>query len=172
MTDISERDLVLRSQDGDQAAFGELVTRNRDQIWAVCLRITANKYDAEDALQDALIAGWQNIGKFRGDSKFTSWMYRIAANAALAVVRKRLDTSADGPPEFESTAPRVDAQVADVDRVRAALALLPLEFREAIVLREFGDLSYQEIADQQGVGVQTVKSRINRARAKLLETLS
>lgn len=168
---MSERDLVLRSQEGDQAAFGELVTRNRDHIWAVCLRITANRHDAEDALQDALIAAWQNIGKFRGDSKFTSWMYRIAANAALAVIRKRLDTSADGPPEFESAAPRIDIQVSDVDRVRTALAALPLEFREAIVLREYGDLSYQEIADQQGVGVQTVKSRINRARAKLLEIL-
>jgi RNA polymerase sigma-70 factor (ECF subfamily) len=87
------------------------------------------------------------------------------------VIRKRLDTSVDGPPEFESAAPRIDARVSDVDRVRTALAALPLEFREAIVLREYGDLSYQEIADQQGVGVQTVKSRINRARAKLLEIL-
>ena len=171
----SERALLERAREGDDRAFEELVGLHKTHIWAVCVRITRNQSDAEDALQDALTAAWQHIGKFRGEAKFSTWMHRIAANAALSVVRRRKDVALadmqpegmdivdDGPDEYE--------RIAQVDRVQSALQQLPENFRVAIVLREYGDMTYEEIAVHQGVPLQTVKSRINRARTALATIL-
>jgi RNA polymerase sigma-70 factor (ECF subfamily) len=139
------------------------------------LRVTGNEYDAEDALQEALTAAWLNLAGFRSDARFGTWAYRIASNAAIAVVRRRRDTPtdlADLADQFDQPVAHDFAdQLADRDRVTAALAGLGEQFREAIVLREYADLSYEEIAAHQGVPVQTVKSRLNRARAAVLAEL-
>lgn len=169
----TELDLARRACDGDAAAFRELVEPHRDQIWAVCLSITSHRQDAEDALQDALIAGWRNIARFEGKSRFSTWMHRIASNAALMLVRKRRDyPEEDAGAEETDNAPGVGERVTTVAVVRSCLAQLPDEFREAVVLREYADMSYQEIAEHQGVAVATVKTRLNRGRAKLKEALT
>lgn len=135
-------------------------------LWSVCLRITGNTYDAEDALQNTLLAAWRNIRAFRGESGFSTWLYRIAANAALAVIRSRkatdelVDTLVSPERDFAE-------QLAAADRVQALLKSLPEDFRVAIVLRELCDFTYAQIASYQGVGVATVKSRISRARKAL-----
>jgi RNA polymerase sigma-70 factor (ECF subfamily) len=167
--------LLARARSGDAGAFERLVTAHSRRAWAVCYRITGNAHDAEDALQDALIAAWQHLDKFRGDARFGTWLHRIAANAALALLRRRRDLVMDELPVVAGEAghPGDDhaERFAEADRVEAALRTLPEDFRVAIVLREYGDLTYAEIAAHQGVPVQTVKSRLNRARTALAELL-
>ncbi|MFT4298346.1 MAG: sigma-70 family RNA polymerase sigma factor [Aeromicrobium sp.] len=164
--------LVERARAGDPEAFGNLVTQSRDILWSVCLRITADPLDAEDALQDTLIAAWQNIGKFRGNAKFSTWCYRIAANASIAVCRKRRSVPVDTD-DIAGLLIAADStgQVDDRDLITAALREVSPDFREALVLREYGDMTYDEIATHQGIGVQTVKSRINRARTQLADAV-
>ncbi len=162
--------LVARAREGDGHAFAQLVEPAKSRAWSVCLRITGQRSDAEDALQDALTAAWQNLDKFRSDAAFSTWLYRIAANAALAVVRKRRDQ----PTEFAELAwvtPDGTDAIDNADRIQRALADIPADFRAALVLREYGDMSYAEIAEAQGIGIQTVKSRLNRARAAVAERL-
>ena len=81
--------LLDRAADGDARAFAALVARHRDRMWAVCVRITGHRHDAEDALQDALVAAWRALPTFRAEAKFSTWVHRIAANAALKVVARR-----------------------------------------------------------------------------------
>ena len=175
---MDDAELIAACRAGDHHAFAELVGRYRTHAWHVCLQITGNSHDAEDALQDALTAAWQNLPKFRGDARFHTWLHRIAANAALAVVRRRkhtdsLDTD-DGEYGIvlEDPSPRFDEQVTAVDAVRRALAQLPEDFRVAIVLAEFASLPYADIAEHQRVTVATVKTRIHRARKQLAALLA
>lgn len=171
--------LLTRARSGDQQAFAELVGLHRSRIWAVCLGIAGNPADAEDALQNTLVAAWQNLEKFRGESRFSTWLHRIASNNALMIVRKRKDHTtltdftdeAAQPITLVDDTPALDDRVATRDAVRAGLAELPEEFRTALVLREFGDFSYADIAEHQGVGIQTVKSRLNRARSQLAQAM-
>lgn len=167
-----QSELLARAQAGDERAFAALAKEASGRMWAVCLSITGNRHDAEDALQNALTAAWQNLHRFDGKAKFSTWAYRIASNAALQLVRKRRELP-DEDAGIEEVAPgsHIDEQVTAGIVVRQALETLADEFREALVLREYGGLSYQEIADQQGIPIQTVKSRINRARSKLLDAL-
>jgi RNA polymerase sigma factor (sigma-70 family) len=166
-----EATLVRRARALDEGAFVELITANRGAVWAVCLRITGNPHDAEDAVQDTLVAAWRNIERFRSESSFSTWLFRIASNAALAVVRRR-------PAIAELDLDRVPAggdtteHVADAEQVQSALMKLPEAFRVALVLRIYGDLSYEDIAIHQGIPVQTVKSRLSRARSMLQELLA
>lgn len=163
--DLDDGVLVERAQAGDEAAFTELLDLHRQRLWAVCYRITGSQHDAEDALQDAVVAAWRNLPRFRGDSRFSTWVYRIAANAALMVVRRRRDL----PTQDEVLRDRVwqedaTATVADADAVQQAVSQLPEHYRAALVLRVWGDLSYEEIAVWLDIPLQTVKSRLNRAR--------
>lgn len=174
VADLSdEADLLERARSGDQSAFAALVTPRRARLWSVCLRVVGDRHDAEDALQDALTAAWQHLGSFRGEARFDTWLYRIASNAALAVARRRRErvTDPDELPHGGEMRRDHAEQIADTDLVRQALATLPETFREAIVLRELADMTYEDIAAHQGVGVQTVKSRLNRARAQLTAAL-
>jgi RNA polymerase sigma-70 factor (ECF subfamily) len=168
-----ERELVEWAQGGDQRAFAELVERNRTMTYTVCYRITGNAADAQDAVQLALTAAWRNIHRFQHRSRFSTWLYQVARNAALGEIRKRRAQPVgddvlgivDGTRHFDET-------LADVDAVQRALQRIPPDFRAALVLREYGGLSYQEIADAEGIKVETVKTRIARARramALLLE---
>jgi RNA polymerase sigma factor (sigma-70 family) len=165
LTADEERALVARARAGHEDAFTDLVGEYRARTWSICLRLTGNHADAEDALQDALTAAWLNLHKFRSDARFGTWLHRIAANASLAVLRRRRDVPID-PHEHDQAHATYDpfVTVDDADRIQRALVGIPEVFRAALVLREYGDMSYDEIAAFQGVGVQTVKSRINRAR--------
>lgn len=172
--EVTDGELLAACREGDGTAFAELVGRYRHRLWSICFRVTGNREDAEEAVQDALTSAWQNLHKFRGEAKVSTWLYRIAANAALAVVRKRKDALAADPDmiELEDPAPLTADRIADVDAVRRALAELPEDFRVAIVLREFAELPYADIAEHQGVPVATVKTRINRARKQLIAHLA
>lgn len=169
----NQQELLTQAQAGDQRAFAELVNQSYNHLWAVCLRITGNHHDAEDALQNALTAAWQNLHKFNGTAKFSTWAHRIATNAALMLVRSRREVADDDDAlqDVADLSPALDSVIATQSVVGQALEKLQPDFREAIVLREYGDLTYQQIAEFQGVPVQTVRSRINRARKKLREEL-
>lgn len=171
---MTENELVAAAKQGDQRAFAELVTKYRRVVFSVCRQITGNQSDAEDAVQDALTSAWQHLSKFRGDSKFSTWLHKIAANAALAICRRRKETSVDIDDfvDLEDIVTPIDERVGNVDLVRRAISELPDEFKVPIVLREFCDMTYQEIADHQGIPVATVKTRLSRARRRLREALS
>jgi RNA polymerase sigma factor (sigma-70 family) len=169
MLDEEESLLLERVREGDQRAFGELVGRSRGPAWAVCLRITGNTHDAEDALQDTLASAWRNVHRFRGESRFSTWLFSIATNAALAVVRRRLPSEEER--DVPSPARDLGDRVADAERVQVTLMQLPENFRAALVLRVYGDLTYDEIATHQGIPVQTVKSQIHRARGLMMKNL-
>lgn len=166
-------DLVARAQSGDQRAFAALVEGCYPQLWAVCLRITGHHHDAEDALQNALTAAWQNIDRFDQRAQFSTWAHRIATNAALALLRKRRDVPQDDlGADLVAQEKPLDAAIVDRSVVGQALAQLQPDFRQAIILREYGQLSYDAIATIQHVPIQTVKSRISRARGKLRAELA
>ena len=171
--DVDDSLLVRRAKRGDQTAIDALLRVHYDTVRAVCHRIVINKSDAEDATQMALISVVRALPSFDGRSKFSTWIYRIATNAALDEVRriKRRPLPTDKESVYDSPAgdqtQAVDAQM----DVSAALAQLPEEYRTTIVLRHIADLDYEEIAAIQGVPVGTVRSRLARGRAQLAEIL-
>jgi RNA polymerase sigma-70 factor (ECF subfamily) len=156
---------------GDREAFGELVRRHRDRLWAVALRTLGDREEAADALQDALLSAYRGAERFRGDSAVTTWLHRIVVNACLDRLRRKQARPTVPLPETESaafvarTASRPDLDTAMV--VHAALAQLPAEQRVALVLLDMQGYSVAEIADLLGVAEGTVKSRCARGRARL-----
>lgn len=175
--------LVQAAAGGDRQALDTLLRRHYDRIFAVCRRITGNDADAADAAQDALISIVRSIGRFDGRASFSTWAYRIATNASLDELRRRrrrptvIDDRNDWRPEGSEAqivdpeaGPRIEA-IADRMAIDAALAQLPETFRVPLVLRDVGDLEYAEIAETLDVPVGTVKSRIARGRAQLIELL-
>lgn len=168
--------LLSRHVDGDPDAFGELVRRHRDRLWAVALRTLGDEEEAADALQDALISAFRKAGAFRGDAAVTTWLHRIVVNACLDRARRR--SARPTVPLAETTeaaAPAVpDHAAAWVEErdVAAALAELPAEQRAAIVLVDMEGYSVEESARILDVAPGTVKSRCARGRARLVPLLS
>lgn len=169
----TDEELVRRAQRGDRAAFDELVVRHRARVYAVALRLTRNAADAEDALQDTFLNAYRALGGFGGRARVSTWLYRIAANAAYDVINRRhgrdqaLDDGA-----YEPAAPGDSfAQSAQRQVLEQALATLPDEFREAVVLCDIAGLGAGEAAELLGVPAGTVKSRVFRARALLAVAL-
>lgn len=171
---------MARARKGDPRAVDDLLRAHYDTVRAVCHRIVINRADAEDATQHALLAVVRALPKFDGRSKFSTWVYRIATNAALDEVRRvrRRPLPAEDP-----FAPQ-GSRALDVDRtrdaadavdsqmiVREALASLPEEFRTVIVLRHIADLEYEEIAVALDIPVGTVRSRLSRGRTHLADIL-
>ncbi len=167
----AEDALVRRAQGGDNRALDDLLRAHRDRVWGVCRRITGSDADAQDATQEASIAIMRHIGKFDGNAAFSTWVYRIATNAALDELRRRKrrpvavdDTSFEfsnarpaGIAAFaEASNTGFDRRIADRLQVDAALAKLPPEFRAAVVLRDLCDLDYGEIAQVLGIPAGTV----------------
>lgn len=168
-----ERELVRRARAGDEGAFAALVTPHRTLLYTVCFRILGQAQDAEDATQTALLAAWRNLHRFEHRSSFSTWLYRIAHNAALATLRRSVpEPVADASERRADAAPSHAERIAEADAVRWALDRIPPDFRTALVLREYAGMSYNEIAATLGIRVETVKTRIARARqamARLLE---
>lgn len=178
MTDSSRSDneLLRAHVDGDRDAFAELFRRHRDRLWAVALRTLADREEAADALQDALLSAHRAAARFRGDSAVTTWLHRIVVNACLDRARRRQAhptvplpdgnrTEPDRPVAAEPAAPSVDHDTA-LD-VRHALAQLPEEQRAALILVDVQGYPVAEVAVILGVAEGTVKSRCARGRAKL-----
>jgi RNA polymerase sigma-70 factor, ECF subfamily len=170
-TDTPDGALAAAAAAGDRRALELLLDRHADRVHAVCRRVVAHPEDALDATQEALIAVARGISRFDGRSAFTTWLYRVATNAALDELRRksRRPVPIDVPPDLatQSAEGAVDARL-DVDR---ALTAVPEEFRTAVVLRDLADLDYPEIAEVLHVPVGTVKSRISRGRQALREAL-
>ncbi|MEJ7562417.1 MAG: sigma-70 family RNA polymerase sigma factor [Ilumatobacteraceae bacterium] len=172
--------LVTAAQGGDRRALDELLRRHIDRIHSVCARIVGGTRDADDATQNAMISIVRSLDRFDGRAAFSTWAYRIATNAALDELRRRkrrpnlqlVDEESGGT--LEPTDPLSHRQVdAIVDRMAIddALASLPADFRAAVVLCDVSGLGYAEIADVLAVPLGTVKSRIARGRAILVEML-
>jgi RNA polymerase sigma-70 factor (ECF subfamily) len=169
---------IERAQRGDRAAIETIVREVHPLVHNVCRRTLNNDTDADDATQNALINVVRNIGRFDGRSSFTTWVYRIATNAAIDESRRRhrrrlrlVSVVSDEHEMADDAGPVVETRVDDADQLRPLLQQLPEEFRVAVVLRDIMDLDYEEIAEVLGVPGGTVRSRIARGRAKLAELL-
>ncbi|HEY7107029.1 MAG TPA: sigma-70 family RNA polymerase sigma factor [Acidimicrobiia bacterium] len=170
----ADDELVVRAQRGDRAALDALLDRHADRVHALCRRVLAHPEDALDATQEALIAIARGITRFDRRSAFTTWLYRVATNAALDELRRsrRRPEPADLTAiEQAATGPSLDTLVGTRVDVDAALTSLPPDFRIAVVLRDLCDLDYAEIADVLELPPGTVRSRISRGRALLAEAL-
>lgn len=169
--------LISRARGGDREAFGELVEQYRDNVYRLAYRMCGNAYDADEAAQEAFVAAWRALPNFRGDAKFSTWLYRLTTNAAIDVMRreKRHQTVGDG--EMIELADDADSPQETVERteqqeaVQKALATLSEEYREVLLLRYMEELDYAEIAEVLQLPSGTVKSRINRAKAALKTAL-
>lgn len=170
----AEVELLGWAREGDQRAFAALAHQNSRVLRSVCFRIIGDDQLAEDAMQNALLAAWRNLARFEGRARFSTWLCQIAHNASLALVKRRVPDPVSQVPDTSDRSPRPDTaeRVADSQAVRWALGKLPPDFRAALVLREYGGLTYQEIADAQGIPLDTVKSRIARARQGLAALLA
>lgn len=165
--------LVQAARNGDGEAFARLWRGAERKVWAVCLGITSNRSDAEEAIAEAMCKSWQGLDRFRGKSSFSTWLCQIASNICKnKVSRRREFPDSEAGAELASNTTDIGDRISDTEVVRWAVGQLSDDFREAIVLREVGGLSYKEIAIQQGVNIQTVKSRIFRARKTLRELLN
>lgn len=170
--DTADHALSARAAAGDRGALETLLERHVDRIHTVCRRVLGDPEDALDATQEALIAVARGIGHFDGRSAFTTWLYRVATNAALDEGRRkaRRPRPVEQPEETVGHMSPEDAVDARLD-VDAALRELPEDFRVAVVLRDLCDLDYAEIAEVLGVPAGTVRSRIARGRAALADAL-
>jgi RNA polymerase sigma-70 factor (ECF subfamily) len=151
---------------GDPDAFGQLVRRHQDRLWAVALRTLGEREEAADALQDALISAYRSADRFRGESAVTTWLHRIVVNACLDRVRRRA-VRPTVPLTLTDPAPVPAVDSDTVLDVRAALSRLPADQRAALVLVEVQGYPVAEAAAILGVPEGTVKSRCARARARL-----
>ena len=167
--------LLRRHVDGDHEAFGELVRRHRERLWAVALRTLGDPEDAADALQDALINAFRRAGSFRAESAVTTWLHRIVVNACLDRVRHaaaRPVTALSEDVSASSAVPDPGPRTALRLDLEAALATLPDEQRVPLVLVDVEGYAVAEVAELLAIPVGTVKSRCARARARLLPLLS
>lgn len=175
---FDEKTAVHKAQKGDQAAFAWLVESYQGPVYRLALRMGLSPADAEEAAQNAFLAAWRGLPSFRGEAKFSTWLYRLASNAAVDVLRqeKKYENQwdiedlqrPDAAPSPQEQVERQDARQA----VRQAMAALPAEFRQVLVLRYLQEMSYQEIAQALALPEGTVKSRINRAKGQLKALLA
>jgi len=181
-----DESLVKAARKGELAAFEELVFRHRDPIYARAFSMTRNEEDAVDLSQEAWIKGWQRLGQFQGDSSFTTWMTRIVINLCLDHLRKQKRHRADSIEGMADESGGVERQMPVVTenptagleraelrkKIDDALGLLTAEHRTVLVLHEFEDMEYKEIARTVGCSMGTVMSRLFYARRKMAALLA
>lgn len=181
MRESSEQRLILKAQNGDMDALEEILKRNEKAIYLLALSMCGNEQDAMDVGQEAAVRIWRNLPNFRGDSKLSTWIHRIAHNACIDFLRKRRDGDAplDELKEIgvEPVAPSTETPEQTLERketyrsIDEALLSLPDEHRAAVVQRDVLGLSYDEIATAQEANLNTIKSRIARGRKQLASLL-
>ena len=174
--------LLRRAQSGDPEAFEQLIGPLEQLVWRVCWHYTGNREAAEDCGQETMIRIWRNLDSYRGDCALESWVYRIAANCCMDFLRKKKrDKSESVEPLREQgfdpadPSPGTEEQVVAEDehrRLREAITQLPEEQREALILTQLQKVPYEEAALLLNISEGTVKSRVNRAKARLKEILS
>lgn len=171
----SAKELVARAKAGDSEAFEELYRENVGRIYAVCLRMTRNKTQAEDLTQEAFIRAWQKIDGFRGDSAFSTWLHRLAVNLVLTALKtqsrkaEKVFTTDDLVP-FER--PEIQKKPGIKMDLEAAIAKLPDRARQVFILYEVEGYKHEEIAGMLGIAAGTTKAQLHRARNMLREVLA
>ena len=172
MNGASDEELLAAHLQGDRAAFAALMARHERRIYGLCFRVLGNREDAEDATQETFIGALRRAASFRGEAAFSTWLYRIAVNAATDQARRR-GRSRTVPLESEETHREVatvgdpSGAVATSLTVQAALRAVPEDFRIALVLCDLYGFAYTQAAEILGVPVGTVKSRVFRGRLAL-----
>ena len=174
--------LLRKAQRGDPEAFGRLMEPLEQLVWRVCWHYTGDREASSDCGQEAMIRIWRALDNYRGDCAFESWVYRIAANCCMDWLRKKkrdrsvsIEPMKDQGFDPADTSPGTEAQVIAKDerrRLREAIALLPEDQREVLVLTQLERVSYEEAARMLDISEGTVKSRVNRAKARLKEILT
>jgi RNA polymerase sigma-70 factor, ECF subfamily len=158
---------IARAREGDLDAFEDLVRRYQADLWRFAYHFTRDRALAEDVTQEAFLRAFRFLKGFRGDSKFTSWLFRIARNCAMdAIKARRAHYEKEPAAPLASTDPQARVEL------QAALSAVGEEHREPFLLIEVFGLSYQEAADVLGVRVGTVKSRMHRARKAMMGALA
>ena len=179
MMDLQEQKWIAAARRGDQDAFASLVRLYEKRVMALALRMCRSPEDAAEAAQEAFLAAWQGLPKFRGEASFSTWLYRLTSNACVDLLRREgRHRSAAGPslndeetelhlPD-DAPGPQEQAEQRELrDEIETALRSLSPEHRQVLVLREMHQLSYDEIARVLKLDVGTVKSRISRGRKQL-----
>ncbi|GHF73435.1 RNA polymerase sigma factor SigM [Streptomyces griseosporeus] len=178
---LSDQELLARHVDGDPDAFGEIVRRHRDRLWAVALRTLGDREEAADAVQDALVSAYRAAHTFRGQSAVTTWLHRITVNACLDRARKaasRKTSPVDDTERLEQLLEPHESASAPAERndlhrqLLEALGTLPPDQRAALVLVDMQGYPVAEAARVLDVPTGTVKSRCARGRARLLPLLT
>ena len=176
---MNELQWIEAARQGDMVAFEELVKLYEKRVYALTLRMCKNPEDAAEAAQEAFLSAWQGLPFFRGDASFSTWLYRLASNACVDLLRREGRHKNAAGPSFNDEDAGLD--VADhapqpheaLERkelkaqIEAGLQSLTADHRQVLILREMHQLSYDEISDVLDLDVGTVKSRINRARKQL-----
>lgn len=176
---LEEDECVARAQRGDVAAFSELVARYQNRIYRFLVRLTRSPDDALELTQETFLNAYQALAHWRPEARFTTWLFRIARNQAIDWLRrtKRVEFVAleEGQDlHVADSGPTPEAALESTQRLQGlewALARLPAEHREILLLREIEELSYEDIAEVLDIGMGTVKSRLARARARLMEKM-
>jgi len=183
VTAVTDEELVRRSKEDDERAFGELVSRYESKVYSLALRMVRNPEDAEDVLQDTFLRAYRGIKSFQGASTFSTWIYRITANSALMRLRKKqLPTvSIEDQDERETPINIADWTPGPVEQLMtqelqqemdAAIGSLPPEFQQVFILRDVEEKSNAEVAEILDLSVAAVKSRLHRARLKVRNRLA
>jgi RNA polymerase sigma-70 factor, ECF subfamily len=182
-TTTGERDelarLVDAARDGERGAFDELVRRTYVDTYTLALRLTGHEEDARDVVQEAYLRAWKGLRRFRGDSQFSTWLYRITANTAFTQVQKRrrqrttpLEEVAEPvDTRFEASPELVAESGAGLTELAEAVDRLPDGLREVLVLKDVYGLSHEAISEETGISVSAAKVRLHRGRKRLRDLL-
>jgi len=174
----TDEQLVAQAQSGEVDSFEELVRRYRNDVYALSYHYLRNREEAWDLSQEVFIKAYRSLGGFRGDSGFKTWLMRITANQCKDQLKKRrlavVDLGEEDTEQFAGDGPNAGQQVDAKElgqAIEKAVNSLPEIHRTAFILREYQDLSYQEMADVMQCNIGTVMSRLHHARKKLQQTL-
>lgn len=179
LINLTDEKLVELSVSSDSEAFGEIVRRWERKIFALCFGMLGREDEARDAAQETFIAAYRNLSNFRGEAKVSSWLHRIAVNQCLTVKRRAKTRSEEfideenGENEKIFVAPanrspaRTTEQIERLTLVRQAVGSLPVDLRQVVVMKEFEEMTFQEISDTLDLPLSTVKSRLYTALRQL-----
>ncbi len=172
----TEQRLIEQAQNGDRSAYGELVRRHYSGVVNVVYRLCGDAHLAEDMAQETFLRAWVHLPTFQPQSSLRNWLYRIAVNASLDVLRREHEAPVEDEKMqwLRDQAPGPEAALIQKEQallIQQAINALPEAARSVLVLREYGELSYQEIAAVLDIPIGTVMSRLNYARNRLREVL-